>query len=217
MADFLPPAITWNMKEQTEAKLTAEIKLSIHEAVESRLKELPATTYQLIEKIIEDRVAKAEKVYYKILGVVIASFLFAGLVFFHATSQNASEKVSEAIAKSALGDKLKSIDDAYSKIQTMQNQVNSAGTEALASAIKITAKLKELENQDNIVRLSHNGNLVLNLQDGDLRIRRKNPDKEIMMLVDKDGHLQISDGSTWFDVLHAHYLMSEGGTTKVNK
>ena len=46
------------------------------------------------------------------------------------------------------------------------------------SAVKITAKLQELEKQDNIVRLSHNGNLIFNLQDGELRLRRP-PEKQL--------------------------------------
>src|SRR6266478_6035798 len=140
-------------KEKPEVKITAEMELLIQKTVESRLKDLPSSTSQSIEKLIDDKVAKAERVYYKILGWTVPSLLVAGLMFFRATSQNASEKVSEAIRNSAVGEKLKDVQKDYDQIQNIRNQVASIGAEALTNATKITAKLRELESQDNIVRV----------------------------------------------------------------
>ncbi len=190
-------------------KLTAETKLQIQEAVDARLEKLPAATYRLIEKMVEERVATVERFYHRIALIVVAALAFSAWAFFNATAHNASEKASEAIVKSALGQKLKDVEQAHSQIQNTKNQVASAGAEALESAVKISAKLQELEKQDNVVRLSHNGNLVFNLQDGEMRLRRKNPDREIIMYLDKDGHFQITDGTNTFDALHARYLRAE--------
>lgn len=204
-----------HMKEALEktatadAKLTAETKLQIQEAVEARLEKLPASTYRLLETMVEERVAAVEKFYLRIGIVVIFAIGVSATAFYRVTADNASTKASEAIIKSALGEKLKEVEQAHTQIQNTKNQVASVGAEALDSAVKITAKLQELEKQDNILRLSHNGNLLLNLQDGELRLRRKNPDREIMMYVDKDGHFQITDGTNTFDALHARYLKAE--------
>jgi len=190
-----------------EQKPTTELKLLIQETVESRLEKLPATTYKLIEKMVEERVATVHKLY-KWAGIIlIAAITVTATAFYKVTMDNASAKASDAITKAALGQKLKDVEDAHSQIQNTKTRVTTAGADAMDAASKITAKLQELEKQDNIVRLSHNGNLVLNLQDGELRFRRKNPDKEIILHLDPKGHLQITDGTNSFDPLEGKYLI----------
>src|SRR5689334_6208000 len=130
------------MKEQTEPKLTAEIKLAIHETVESRLKELPASTYQMIQKMVDDNIAARERFWRNVIIIggiaftILSSALGAG--FFILTAKNASKKASDAIAQSAVGQKLKDVEQAYSQILNIKNQVEAVGPEAIANAIKIT-------------------------------------------------------------------------------
>jgi hypothetical protein len=200
------------MKEPPETKLTPELELLVQKTVESRLKELPASTYQLLEKMVHDKVAAVEKFYRWvaiIAGLAVAAVAWA---YFDATARNALKKVSDAIASSAIGERLKDVQKDYDQIQTIKNQVTLVGPEAMDSATKITTKLKELETQDNIVRYSYNGNLILNLQDGELRFRRKNPDAEIILTLDKERHFKMWDGTNEFLPLENTYNTLRPGT-----
>ena len=96
----------------------------------------------------------------------------------------------------------------FRSIQNIRNQVAIVGPEALTNATKITVKLHELELQDNLVRFSPNGNLVLDLQDGELRLRRKNTDKEITIKADNDGHFRFFEGTN-----HIEFSVVVMGTT----
>src|SRR4051812_7335146 len=106
-----------------EQKPSAELKLLIQETVESRLEKLPATTYKLIEKMVEERVAAVEKFYMKLGVIASVAFALVAVAFFKITADNASAKAAEAIKNAALGQRLKEVDDAYTQIQNTKNQV----------------------------------------------------------------------------------------------
>src|SRR5438045_2110771 len=103
-------------QSEGEVKLTPELKFAIYEAVESRLLKLPAETYVLIEKMVEQRVSMVEKFYKRIAIVVSLAITLSAGIFYAVTAQNASRKASEAIVKSALGQKLKEIEQAHAQI-----------------------------------------------------------------------------------------------------
>ena len=192
------------LKDET---LLPEIKLFIQETVESRLEKLPASTYKLVEQMVDERVKQVEKHYRTIAVVVIFAIGVSATAFYKVTKDNASAEASKAIVQSALGQKLKDVEQAHAQIENTKNQVAAAGSEAMTASAKITAKLQELEKQDNILHLSQNGNLALNLQDGEVRLRRKNPDAEISLYLDKNGRFKISDGTNTFDPLAGEYLI----------
>ena len=157
--------------------------------VDAKLNNLPASTYQLIEKMVEIKVAGVEKTYRIIAVVSLAAITMVSAAFYKITAENASDKVSKAIADSTLGKTLKDADQAGIEIQNSRTQLTNAAVEAKTSAANIKTILRGLEKQDNFVRYSDDGNLVLN---GTLSLQDANGSRICLSLDSPFGGLKIS-------------------------
>jgi hypothetical protein len=191
-------------------KLTPEVKLQIQESVESRLERLPATTYRLIEEMVECQVARQEKKYRTIGIIMIAAITLVSVAFFKVTSDNASETVAKAIASTEVKKQALMVEKLLLESQDTKNKLVAEAVDGINAAESLKTRLHELEKIDNIVRYSFNGNLILTMRDGELRFRRLGSSKEIIMNLDTNGFFTIWDGKTGVDPIHGAFLLAPG-------
>lgn len=182
----------------TEKANAAELTLQINEAVDARLLNLPASTYQLIENMVERRVASHVKMYHTIGIVALAALTIISAAFYQMTANKAAQTVANAIASSEVRKQAEIIGKLLPIAQDDANKIAAAKVESLSVAESLTKRLHDLEGIDNVVRYSGNGILVVK----ELRIERTNNEPGIMFYLDSKGVLQISDGSNSVDVIN---------------
>jgi len=189
--------------------VSPEVRLEIREAVESSLEKLPAGTYRLIEEMVESRVAKTEKAYRTIAVILIGAITLVSVAFFKITADNASETVAKAIASTEVKKQAVMVEKLFLEAQETKNKLVTAAVEGLNAGESLRARLQELEQIDNIVRYSANGNLILSPRDGEVRLRRQNSSQDILLSVATNGVFTISDSKKTFEPLLGRYLIVE--------
>lgn len=196
-----------NPKKQNgdHSGVSPELKLEIREAVESSLEKLPAATYRLIEEMVESRVAKYERMY-RIIGLIlIGAITVVSVAFYKITSDNASETVAKAIGSTEVKKQAIIVEKLFLEAQETKNKLVHAAVEGINAGESLSTRLHELEQIDNIVRYSPNGNLILSPRDGEVRLRRPDSGQEIMLYLGTNGVFKIWDGTNAVDPIRGEY------------
>ncbi len=148
-------------------------KLAIAQEVERRLKSLPAETYQLIDNLVKQRVEEREKLYRRLAYVVSVVIVIVLFGFYKITAQNAAEKVSVMLAESEAAQKVEALKKFHQEGLEKLHVLILASNDATNRARELVGRLKELENIDNVLRYSADGNLYIRSVDGSIWLERR--------------------------------------------
>lgn len=154
-------------------ELTDSQRLAIAEEVDRRLKSLPVETYQLIEKMVKQRVEDREKWYRWVFIVVLVALGVVSSTFYKVTADNAGEKVTEMLARSEAAKKIEELNRFYQQGLTRINEVTVTANEITNIAARLKIRIKELDTIDNLVRYSSDGNLYFKSADGAIWLERR--------------------------------------------
>jgi len=181
---------------RTETLTTAQ-KLAIREEVGVQLKNLPLDTHLLIEKMVNARVELREKMYRTIFLVVGVAFSVLSVSFYNITANNAAHKVTEMLEKSEAAKKIEDLKTFYREGQEKLYLIHGAEQEATNRINQLTARLRELDAIDNILRYSADGKLRVKSIDGAIWMERRDGtgSKGYIRIVQLEGGLTFELGS----------------------